>query len=79
MIKVSTECYIQHNGKTLMLHRNKKRNDMHEGRWVGIGGKVEQGESPEECIIREVFEESWLIIKNHMTKTNLYHMNESFM
>jgi len=64
MIKVSTECYIQHNGKTLMLYRNKKHNDMHEGRWVGIGGKVEQGESPEECIAREAFEESGLNIKN---------------
>jgi len=47
-----------------MLHRNKKENDMHEGKWVGLGGKMEQGESPEECVIREVKEESGLDIIN---------------
>jgi len=47
-----------------MLHRIKKKNDIHEGKWNGLGGKLESGESPEECVIREVYEESGLIIKN---------------
>ncbi len=43
-----------------MLHRVKKQNDMHEGKWNGLGGKVEEDESPKECVIREIFEESGL-------------------
>ena len=50
--------------KTLMLFRNKKPNDVHEGKWNGLGGKFEKGETPEECVIREVKEESGLMIKN---------------
>jgi len=47
-----------------MLHRNKKENDMHVGKWNGLGGKLENGESPEECAIREIREESGYIAKN---------------
>lgn len=43
-----------------MLHRTKKKNDIHEGKWVGVGGKIEKGEAPEECAVREVFEETGL-------------------
>lgn len=46
-----------------MVHRIKKANDMHQGKWNGLGGKLEPGESPEECVIREIFEESGLIVK----------------
>jgi 8-oxo-dGTP diphosphatase len=61
---LATLCYVKHNGKTLMVHRNKKPNDIHEGKWNGLGGKFEAGESPEECIRREVQEESGLVIQN---------------
>lgn len=47
-----------------MVHRNKKANDIHEGKWNGLGGKFEAGETPEECVIREVFEESGLSIRH---------------
>ena len=50
--------------RTLMLHRTKKKNDVHEGKWNGLGGKFETGETPEECAIREVKEESGLLMKN---------------
>lgn len=63
-MKLATLCYIKNKGKTLMLHRVKKENDLHEGKWNGLGGKFETGETPEECVIREIQEESGLIIKN---------------
>ena len=47
-----------------LVHRNKKVNDIHEGKWNGLGGKFEAGETPEECVIREVYEESGLSIRN---------------
>jgi 8-oxo-dGTP diphosphatase len=63
-MKVATLCYVRDGvgagGRTLMLHRIKKANDMHAGKWNGLGGKVEGGESPEECAVREVLEESGL-------------------
>ena len=54
----TTLCYLERDGKWLMLHRVKKENDLNEGKWVGIGGKFEEGESPEDCLIREVQEET---------------------
>jgi len=59
-MKLATLCYIRQSGRTLMIHRVKKENDIHEGKWNGLGGKLEPGESPEECVIREVLEESGL-------------------
>ena len=67
-MKYATLCYIRKNGKTLMLHRVKKANDMHEGKWNGLGGKMEEGETPEECVIREVKEECGLNVKNPTLK-----------
>ena len=57
-MKLATLCYLRRDGETLMLHRNKNENDMHLGKWNGLGGKLENGESPEECAIREIREES---------------------
>lgn len=61
---LTTICYIEKGGKTLMLYRNKKKNDVHEGKYVGIGGKFEFGETPEECIIREIKEETGLTVNS---------------
>lgn len=63
-MQLATLCYVIKDNKTLMLFRNKKPNDVHEGKWNGLGGKFEKGETPEECVIREVKEESGLMIKN---------------
>ena len=60
---LATLCYIKNDNHTLMVYRNKKPNDMHQGKWNGLGGKFEAGESPEECIIREVREEAGLQIR----------------
>ena len=64
MIILATLCYVKRDGYTLMLYRNKKANDIHEGKWNGLGGKFEDGETPEECVRREVKEESGLVIQD---------------
>ena len=54
----TTLCYIEHKGCYLMLHRTKKAHDINEGKWIGVGGKFLDRESPEECLLREVREET---------------------
>ena len=61
---LATLCYVKRDGRTLMVHRNKKANDIHEGKWNGLGGKFEAGETPEECVVREIFENPGLSILN---------------
>lgn len=63
-MKLATLCYVKKDSQTLMLYRNKKDKDIHLGKWNGLGGKIHMGETPEECVIREVKEESGLDIKN---------------
>lgn len=46
---LTTLCYIEQDGKYLMMYRNKKEHDVNEGKWIGIGGHFEEGESPDEC------------------------------
>ena len=54
----TTLCYLEKDGAYLMLHRVKKKNDVNHDKWIGVGGKFEAGESPEECALREVMEET---------------------
>ncbi len=61
-MKLATLCYIFNGTKVLMINRNKRENDIHFGKWNGLGGKFNNGETPEECVTREVFEESGLLI-----------------
>ena len=58
----TTLCYIEKNGKILLLHRNKKKKDINHDKWIGVGGKFEPGETAEECLVREVFEETGLTL-----------------
>lgn len=58
----TTLCYVEKNGCWLMLHRIRKKEDLNRGKWIGIGGHVEPGETPEECVIREAEEETGLIL-----------------
>ena len=60
----STLCYISRGDEYLLLHRVKKKNDLNHDKWIGIGGKFEDGESPDECILREVQEETGLTLNS---------------
>ena len=60
--KLTTLCYIERGGEYLMLHRTKKENDENHDKWIGVGGKFEPGESPEDCLRREVREETGLTL-----------------
>ena len=59
---LSTLCYLERDEQYLMLLRNKKKKDVNEGKWIAPGGKFEEGESPEECVRREVLEETGLSV-----------------
>lgn len=59
---LTTLCYIEKDDKYLMLHRVKKEQDVNKDKWIGIGGHFEAGESPEECLLREVKEETGLML-----------------
>ena len=60
---LSTLCYIEKDNQWLMLHRTKKSIDPNGGKWIGVGGKLEENESPDDCILREVLEETGLHIQ----------------
>ena len=58
----TTLCYLERDGKYLMLHRTAKAVDENKDKWIGVGGKFEEGESPEDCLLREVKEETGLTL-----------------
>lgn len=64
-MKQTTLCYLEQEGKTLLLHRVKKEQDENAGKWVGIGGHFEEGESPEDCVRREFLEETGLTLTSY--------------
>lgn len=64
-MKLTTLCYIEKDDKYLMLHRIKKGQDENRDKWIGVGGKFEPGETPEECLLREVWEETGLTLTKY--------------
>ena len=60
----TTLCYITRGDEVLMLHRTKKENDLNKDKWIGIGGKFEENESPDDCLLREVWEETGLTLNS---------------
>ena len=64
-MKNTTLCYIEKDDAYLMLHRVKKVNDENHDKWIGVGGKFEAGESPEDCLLREVKEETGLTLTDY--------------
>ena len=64
-MKNTTLCYVTQGNQVLMLHRVKKKNDINHDKWIGIGGKFEEDESPEECLLREAWEETGLTLTDY--------------
>ncbi len=63
--RLTTLCYIERDGQYLMLHRIAKKNDVNKDKWIGVGGHFEEGESPEDCLLREVQEETGLTLTTY--------------
>lgn len=74
----TTLCYIEHDNKYLMLHRTKKENDLNEGKWIGVGGKFEQDETPEECLLREVKEETGLTLTEYRLRAVITFLSDKW-
>lgn len=64
-MELTTLCYIEKDESYLMLHRVSKKHDVNKDKWIGVGGHFEQGESPEDCLLREVEEETGLTLKSY--------------
>lgn len=62
MPQLATICYIDNGEALLLMHRNKKENDVHEGKWISVGGKIDPGETPDACARREILEETGLTV-----------------
>lgn len=65
LMKMTTLCYIENNDCYLMLHRTKKKKDVNKDKWIGVGGHAEGNETPQECLIREVKEETGLLLTSY--------------
>ena len=78
-LPVTTLCYIEKDGKYLMLHRTVKKNDVNNDKWIGVGGHFEMDESPEECVVREVKAKSGKTksLKTVLNNKNVYHINSA--
>lgn len=74
----TTLCYIEKDNKYLMLHRTKKENDMNKDKWIGIGGKLEEGETPLDCVMREAMEETGLTLHKPVYRGIIYFRNSYY-
>ena len=77
-MKLTTLCYIEQDDKYLMLHRVKKENDLNHDKWVGVGGKFEGNETPEECLLREVKEETGLTLTKYRFRGIVTFLSEGW-
>lgn len=76
--RMTTLCYIEKDGAYLMLHRVSKKNDVNKDKWIGVGGHFEKNESPEECLLREVREETGLILTSWQFRGLITFMAEGW-
>lgn len=74
-MKIATLCYIKNKGKTLLIRRTRRKRSLFSGKWNGLGGKLQAGESLEDCVIREIKQESGLFIREPIFKGVLHFPN----
>ena len=74
----TTLCYVTRGSQVLMLHRVKKKADINKDKWIGIGGKFEDGESPEDCVLREVKEETGLTLTSYKFRGLVTFVNNEY-
>lgn len=77
-MKNTSLCYIEKDGKYLMLHRVKKKNDENHDKWIGVGGKFKDKESPDDCVLREVYEETGLTLENYTYRAVVTFISNEF-
>ena len=75
---LTTLCYLERDGKYLMLFRNKKKVDINKGKWIGIGGHLEKDESKEQALVREIKEETGLDVLHYVYRGELLFVNNDF-
>ena len=77
-MRATTLCYIERGNQYLMLHRVKKKNDMNHDKWIGIGGGIEPGESPEQCLLREAEEETGLTLTEYRYRGIIHFRSDGY-
>lgn len=77
-VVLTTQIYLEKDNKYLMLLRNKKEHDINEGKWIGVGGHMEKGETPLECVIREVKEETGLTLNSALLRAKIYFTSDDY-
>ena len=75
---MTTVCYLEKGDQYLLLHRTKKENDANRDKWIGVGGKFEKGESPEDCVKREVLEETGLTLTSYRYRGIVTFVSDQF-
>ena len=76
--QLTTLCYIEENNSYLMLHRVSKDKDVNKDKWIGVGGHFEDGESPEECLVREVYEETGLTLTSYSFRSLITFVSDEW-
>lgn len=77
-MKRTVLCYIEKNKQYLLIYRNKKKNDLNEGKWIGVGGHIETNETPDQALLREVKEETNLDLLSFKLRGLIYFQNNDF-
>ena len=76
-MRITTLCYIRSGGRTLLLHRTRKPHDPNAGKWIGVGGGIESGETPEQCLLREVREETGYTLTDYRARGLVHFRSDS--